>query len=176
MKKFIKFLVLASVLLFAASPAFALQCKTGQSLNSDECWTDVKIQEGYPVLVSRGHVLVVSREAATLAANDGFIARHSVTSADEILLGAAQRAIATGDIGSVLARGRGALRLVDATLGAVATGDSLAVTLGGGALVSRAGSVIEYNSNLHDPSQIVGHSLEAATSDDTEHYAYITIV
>lgn len=153
MKKILFFLFIA---LLIASPVFAYQCKAGQSGNSDECWTQVKIAETYNTLVSSGHILVVSLASSTLAENDGYLARLAA-SGDEEILGIAQASIASGESAMILARGRGVVKLAGPDAG-IASGDILAV--------SASGTAAEVNAVTLGRSRF-GTPLQAGTTAST---------
>lgn len=185
MKKKIFLFAVVLALLVSVSPAFALQCKSGNT-GSDECWTTVQIGDGYPTLVSRGHVLVVSMGGVTVDDNDGVLARHARTSTDNMVAGVAQNPITTGDRGMVLVRGRGVVNLADADDGAsVTSGDPLMIAAGiadstydqivsgnVGAVVSSA----SYTYAVTNRGSVIGESLETQAVEDTANWAYIDVL
>lgn len=177
MKKIFISVLFVLAILVIASPAFALQCKQG-NYGSDECWTEVLIDVGYTRIVSAGDVLVASLEGITAANNDGFKARHSIASKPGMILGVAQRSIATGDRDLILARGIGVVQLVGAVENNVASGDMLIVTEGS-TLSSRAGAVVGADGvvgTAWDATSIVGVTMETQTTDDSANIAYIRVV
>lgn len=157
MKKIIFSLLFVFSLLAVSSNVFAYQCKDGQSLNSDECWTEVKIDPGYTTLVSRGHILVVSVVGTNVAANDGFLARHSNASTDAAILGVAQKSIASGATALVLAKGRGIIRL-ETPVPTIASNDILGVRASG-----TAAEVV----SLPASANVVGTALQAGNAAGT---------
>lgn len=167
MKKHFKVLFLLAFALLLASPAFALQCKTGQSQNADECWTDVYVSPLETSPVSIGTLLVYDFNAGT-PEKAGFQVIVSSASADGYrAAGFAQNRITTGDWGRVLVRGRGFV----ITDGIVASGDRLF----SGA--PRRGSVgIQGPPTAvatHDP--VLAFAVEANTGLSTTD-AYITVI
>ena len=119
-----KFFLLFVGLLLLASPAFALQCKDGGSLNGDECWTDVYVSpiETSPTTV--GTVVVYDFSAGT-AEKAAYQVRVASASTDGYrVAGVVQKVIATGDWGRVLVRGKGKLR----TVNILSSGDRLVVS------------------------------------------------
>lgn len=170
--KTLKYFVFALFTLLIVSPAFALQCKDGQSLNSDECWTEVRIAAGYTTLVSRGHVLVASYQAAALTDVDGWTATHPIAS-NNIVLGVAQSNIATGDTALILARGRGVIKTrsgVTNNAPVITSGDPLGVS----GFVSHAGAAVLTTSTLNIDK--VANSFETQTANDDTTEAYIDVV
>lgn len=169
MKKLYLFSIFAFSLLFLNfDNAYALNCKSGNSQNSDECWTEVKIAPGYTTLVSRGHLLVVSYLNTAVDNIDGWVARHP-SSSNDIALGVAQSAIATGQEAQVLARGKGVINLINTNRGTVTSGDTLGINAS-----STNGSVVESTAASHQ--RVIAHSFETTTTDDADLQAYITIV
>lgn len=122
MKKF-QILFLVAFALLLASPAYALQCKAGNYEASDECWVNAKISPLETVPVVAGVVLVA--DFTDDNANDAaWQVRVSDASADAShVIGVAQRSIATGDIGLILARGKGKIRTKSNQT--ISSGDSL---------------------------------------------------
>jgi len=185
LKVFALFVLISSLVIFSASPAFALQCKTGQSLNSDECFTAVEIEEGYWSTtlglheVSRGTIVVASKAGLTTALNDGYKARFSTSSADFSVLGVVQRAITSGEsLGMAQTLGRGFV--LTAGDGGVASGTPIAITEGV-TLASRAGQAVEVilpdglSTNPNVGRSIIATTLEANTTEDSETASYIHI-
>jgi hypothetical protein len=172
MKKSMMFFLVLVSLLVISSPAFALQCKQGNDA-SDECWTNVKVGAGYTTLVSRGHVLVASVSGKTVADNDGFIVKLSTASAENVI-GVAQDAIASGQTAMILVKGRGVVKLDNAS-STVASGDALSNLA--------SGSAVEQSVANNDSKAKVGTALEAqsaitteATGEAAHIYAYIDVV
>lgn len=157
-----------------SSDAFALQCKSGQSLNSDECWTEVQIGQGYPTLVSRGHVLTVSIGGNVVGDNNGYLANHSTTTGDETIIGVAQTSIASGNSGLVLAKGRGVVYITGERVSAIASRDVLVATEGA-TLASRAGMTIEAGTTNLGRSRLAV-ALEAGSTEGQRLNSYINVL
>jgi len=108
-------------------PAFAFQCKDGNTLGTDECYTDVYLTTSNTAgsfdTVSRGTIVVVSSGLAiqnsstngtTTASNDGFTVRRTTSSLDFGTMGVIQTTVASTDLPRwtrALVRGRGAVRV-----------------------------------------------------------------
>lgn len=179
-----KYLFIFGLSLLICSNAYALQCKTGQSLNSDECWTQVKIQSGYLEdlglnQVSRGQVVVASIEGLTSTLNDGYLAQLSTASTESFVLGVAQQAIASGTSASVLAKGRGVILTTGAT---VTSKDTLSVTEGV-TLSSRAGHAVVAPTTVSSNStsvfwgrQRIATALENNSTQNSETESYIHVL
>lgn len=118
MKKISFLLILVALLLVATSPAFALNCKTSQSGNSDECWTEVRISPSETYVVSRGTLLVYD-----LGSTEPYYQVRVSTSSDDgyKVAGFAQAIIPTGDTALVQVRGLGYVQAVNG----IASGDRL---------------------------------------------------
>jgi len=109
--KNLKFLFLLAFALLLAKPAFALQCKDGTYLASDECWTEVKVSDLETTRVIPGTVLEFDATTDTSEKN-GYTVRVANASADwAAIAGVAQTNIATGDQGRILVRGKGKVRV-----------------------------------------------------------------
>ena len=97
MKKYLLFLAL---FLMAAVPAsFAFSCKAGNSLNSDECWTEGYYNE--TTALSAGSVMVVSTGATSVFGNvsiDGYYVRKATTSLDNVIVGVTQETYSSADL------------------------------------------------------------------------------
>lgn len=118
MRKMILFVL---ALLIIASPAWALQCKTSQSGQSDECWTTVRVSNLETTAVIPGMLLVYDFTDDNVD-DAAFQVRVSTASEDGYkVAGVAQSVIATGDQGAILVRGKGKLRVA----GGNASGDRL---------------------------------------------------
>lgn len=171
MKKISVFLIV--LLLLASSSAFALTCKKGNN-GSDECWTDVKVGEGYTTLVSRGHILVMSTAAVTAGDVDGFLVQLSTNSYDKVL-GVAQKAIASGETASILVKGRGYVKLSDTNANAgLASGEPLQNLA--------SGSAVEMSTANYESKAKIGTAIQGGSSTTAEGtgrakgiYAYIDI-
>lgn len=167
--KNIKFFVLAllfSVVLISQN-AFALQCKSGQSLNGDECWTEVKVSLLETNVVSAGSILVYDINTGDVNRGD-HEAVLATASADEYrVAGVAQTVIATGDRGLVLVRGHGQIT----TRSACASGDRLYVSSSEG----KSGTTGGQGGSAIASADPIAWALEACTADAT-HDAYITVI
>lgn len=123
-------LVMFGVSVLSITPAYALQCKGG-NYGSDECWTEVQIASTETTPVIAGTVLEFSSAQST-ANDNAFIVTVANASADHSrIAGVAQGAIATGDRGRVLVRGKGKIRKA---AGVAASGDYLYASSTGGAV------------------------------------------
>lgn len=165
MKKY-SFLILLAFALLLAKPAFALQCKAGNGgMESDECWTEVKISivETNPVI--RGTVLYYENSTDSSEEN-GFEARVSSTPSNDRVrvAGVAQRSFATGDTARILVRGSGALRVTQT----VATGDLLYV---GGSDAGTAG-----RNAAASRDQAIAFARQASTTQRATIDAYIVVI
>lgn len=156
------FFVFGLLLAVNSSDAFALSCKTSQSNQSDECWTDVKVSALETVPVVAGVLLKydINTSDDDRGAYEVRVASASVDYGR--IAGVAQRTIATGDRGQILVRGQGKLRSVSA----VASGDYLFAS-------STAGSAGSTAANTG--SQDVGFALSAGSAASTID-AYITVI
>lgn len=127
-----KFLVLFAFALLLASPAYALQCKAGNFEASDECWTNVKVASGETIAVIPGTILQYDFLSVDSSEDKGaFQVRVARELTDGYkLAGVAQSRIASGDYGKILVRGKGLVRVAEAT----ASGDRLFVSATDGAL------------------------------------------
>ena len=119
--KFFGFLIVLA-LLAMASPAFALQCKTGNDA-SDECWTTITHASADTSVVNAGTILIYDFATATGTADTvAFNAIPSTAATDGYrVAGVAQGNIATGDRGLILVRGKGKIKASTA----VTSGDRL---------------------------------------------------
>ena len=124
-KLFLLTLVMGVGLLLVASPAFALQCKTG-NYGSDECWTEVKLSASETVLPATiGSALVYDFASSPDADTSAFQVRIATASTDSYrVAGISQTIISTGDRGMVLVRGKGKVQVSTA----VTSGDRLYTT------------------------------------------------
>ena len=173
-----KFFALLIAILLIATPVYALQSKVSQSGRSDEVWTQVRIGTNYPVLVSRGHVLIISTDSQTLATNDGFLAKHADASLGQVIAGVVQATdVTSGDYTRVLLRGRGYLR--SATKNTTSL-DIMSTTLAT-TLTSHRGCVVPFirSGAYHTTTSYnngVGQALESESSEDTVFDAYINVL
>jgi len=163
-----KFLFLVIALLLLTQNAWALNCKTSQSNQSDECWTVVKVSNSETTPVISGTVLRYDFTSSTGADDSSFQVRVATASGDAYLIaGVAQNTIATGDEGMILVRGKGKVRLA----GAITSGDRLFASSTAGAL---GGGIYAGNTVAsRDPNVAFALKTEtaAATTD-----AYITVI
>lgn len=163
-------------LITAASPAFALQCKTG-NYGSDECWTTGQTVTNDVGQIIAGTIMVYDFETGVnegnSADNAAFYVR-TATSVDKnhIVAGVAQKTYATGDRVQLLVRGKGKLR-VNAS---VTSGDRLFVARGSVAQRGIAAPDSKDNGNsLATRDKAIAFALTttsaAATTD-----AFITVI
>lgn len=167
MKK-IKFLFLFVFALLLSHNAFALNCKSGQSLNSDECWTEVKVSAQETGVVSAGSVLVydTGTDSAERAAYEVRLATASLDSFR--IAGVAQTRIATGDTALVMVRGKGKICLA----GTVASYDRLYTSASAGL----SGTTFGASTAAITSGDPIGYALQASTGTRATIDAYITIV
>lgn len=166
MKK-ILFIVLA--LIVASTPAWALMCKTSQSGNSDECWTQVKLSASETRVVSQGTVLVYDFTSSTGTDDSAFQTIVSTAATDGYrVAGIAQRTIATGDQDMILVRGKGKIHM----FGGTTSGDRLFVSTNAGRAVNRASFDVASVASNDKP---IAFALETQASTATID-AYITVV
>lgn len=160
-------LALLSVIPSFSPKAYALACKTGQSLNSDECWTWVTVSAQETGVVSPGSVLVYD-VATDSALRNSFEVRLATASIDSTrFAGVAQRLIATTDADMILVRGKGKLAVV----GIVSTGDNIFTSSSKGKAGTTAGA---YSKGRISSSDSIAFSLQNSTATDATIDAYIT--
>lgn len=168
MKKIKFFLVLALILsAFSAADAYALQCKSGQSLNGDECWTEVQVSLLETNVVSAGAILVYDMNTGDVDRGAYEVVLATASNDEYRIAGVAQTTIATGDRGLVLVKGKGQLL----TRSACASGDRLYVSSSEG----KSGTTPGLGNTVIVSPDAVGWALEACTSDATAD-AYITVI
>lgn len=166
MKKF-KFLFVLALLFGVASPAFALNCKTGQSINSDECWTDVKVSLLETNVVSAGSILMYDINTGDVDRGSYEVVLTTASNDTYRVAGVSQSVIATGDWGKVLVRGQGKIR----NFAAVASGERLFPSASEGKAGSTSGSGAA-NQASSDP---IGWALATGTADSITD-AYISLL
>lgn len=169
MKK-IKFLFVLALLFLAASPAFALQCKEGQSINGDECWTSVKVSLLETNVVSAGSILIYDINTGDIERGAYEVVLATASLDDYRIAGVAQQTIATGDWGKVLVKGKGLVIMRDVA----ASGDRIYVSSIEGKGGTTGGRAAD-GTNRISSADPIGFLLEASTADAT-HDAYITIL
>lgn len=166
MKKIIFSVLFVLALVVAVSPAFALQCKTGND-GSDECWTNVTARGTTPVIA--GTVLVydfTQDEDADYAAFN--VVASSATAQNQLVAGVAQQTIATGDRGLILVRGQGQIRAGVA----VTSGDRLFTSATAGSVLKIANDTVASNSSR---DKAVAFALETSAAAATVD-AFIVVV
>lgn len=169
MKK-INFLFVLALLFgmgLVADNAYALNCKTGQSGNSDECWTDVKVSALETNVVSAGAVLVYDKNTGDPDRGAYEVVLATASADRHRIAGIAQQRIATGDWGRVLVRGQGQLF----TRAAASSGDLAYVSTSEGKSGHLPG-VASGNTASADP---IGWFLESSTGDEAVD-AYINVL
>lgn len=166
MKK-INFLFVLALLIGLTSNAYALTCKTGQSGNSDECWTDVMVSRLETNVVSAGSILVYDINTGDPDRGAYEVVLATASNDTYRVAGVAQSRIPTGDWGTVLVRGQG--QIISRSAGA--SGDRLFPSTSEG----KAGTTSGSGAANQASSDAVAWLLEAATADAT-HDAYISVL
>jgi len=166
-----------------ATPAFALTCKSGTSLNSDECWTEFRVDPDFTLqgqyVVSRGQIVMVSYQEGAVTSNDGYVASLTYQSADENVLGVVQQDIlstdnktALGWRGRALTLGRGAIKVQTGSSTEFVSGDTLGVKTSNGykGIAEKATSDV----NAHRGRARLATALENSREGSSDNvYAYI---
>jgi hypothetical protein len=172
MKKFLFVALFVLALAMFVTPAFALECKTG-NYGSDECWTNVQVSASETNQVNKGTVLMYAVTENT-ADNGAFVVRVVTATTDAYkVAGVAQQTIATGDRGNILVRGQGKIK----SWGAVTSGDRLFVNASNNQ--NRYGRVCVSSSldvaSAASRDKAIAFALETSTTDATAD-AYIVVI
>ena len=190
MKKF-KFLLALALVLVLARPAFALQCKDGNSLGSDECWVDVLVNNegnglsnGLSAQVSKGTIVVVSTglsgAGSLLTSFDAYSVRRTTSSHDFGSVGVIQNTIASTDLAKnsrVLVKGRGSVRVQNAAgNNEIVSGDQLRILTSTG--FQGAATELVTSETLTGATCVVGVAASNSTEVTSDHLitAYIDML
>lgn len=190
MKRFNFLFLLAIMFVMANGNAFALQCKDGNTLGTDECYTDVYLTNtgtaGSVETVSRGTIVVVSSGLAILnssaagtsvASNDGFTVRRTTSSLDFGTMGVIQTTVASADLPKwtrALVRGRGAVRVQNAAGNPeIVSGDVLRLKTSTGFQGQAEESIVLEAQN--GSTRKIGQALNNSTEAGTDHLIYADI-
>lgn len=176
MKKITFAFLFVLVLLAAASPSFALQCKEG-NFGSDECWTTAQLTTNEVGQVIAGTIMVYDFETGVNEGNSPDNAAFYVktaTSVDKnnIVAGVAQKTYTSSDRVQLLVRGKGKLRVNTA----VTSGDRLFVARGSVAQRGIATNDAKDNGNtLSTRDSAIAFALTSTSAAATTD-AFITII
>ena len=169
----IKFFAFFLVLAILATPAFALQCKTGNDA-SDECWTTAQLSTN-DVAIIAGTIMQYDFTTPTQQGNDAdraaFYVRASTTADSSVIAGVAQKSYSSGDRVQLLVRGKGSLRVNSST---VASGDKI-IAQGHSGTLNRGDGVVLKGDLLTSRDRGIAFALESSTSASTID-AFIIIV